>query len=215
MEKEKKAGRVLRALSNAILILFVLLLLLAFFAGMIRKKPLFLFGYTYLYVETGSMENTIPTGSFILVQRVDGKEVAAGDIITFVCPDETSAVYGRLITHRVVGVSENGYRTKGDHVLATEDPFTVKPTDVVARYVRNLPFLSTVGRLFSSCFGLALIFSAFFFCVCSLVLPELNRKLRAETSAAEKEKEAEMARRIGEEVEKLKKENRRDDGGNN
>ena len=55
MEKEKKAGRVLRALSNVILILFALLLLLAFFAGMIRKKPLFLFGYTYLYVETGRM----------------------------------------------------------------------------------------------------------------------------------------------------------------
>lgn len=33
----------------------------------------------------------------------------------FECPDESSPMYGSLIIHRVIDVTDEGYRTKGDN----------------------------------------------------------------------------------------------------
>lgn len=57
-------------------------------------------------VMSGSMEPTIGTGSFLLVNEND-KEIEEGDIIAF-------QKEKMLIAHRVVKVTDRGYITKGD-----------------------------------------------------------------------------------------------------
>ena len=127
-----------------------------------------------------------------------------GDVIVFTCQDETSPVYGSLITHRIVAETENGYRTKGDNVLASEDPWTVARGDVVAVYEKNLPVLTFFGRILSTKAGFALAIGIFL-AVCGLVyLPSVIRGVREETEKEKKEeREQEIARLVAEEVARL------------
>jgi signal peptidase len=64
------------------------------------------------FVETGSMEPTLQPGDgFIAVPAGLGGDIGEGDVIVF---DAEQLSGGGLTTHRVVGVTENGYITKGD-----------------------------------------------------------------------------------------------------
>ena len=76
-------------------------------------------GYKVYTVLSGSMEPTLHVGSLIYVKQVDYKELAAGDIITFMLDENTN------VTHRIVEVVKDEadpyvlrFRTKGD---ANED----------------------------------------------------------------------------------------------
>lgn len=216
MSKAGRSGKVGKILSQCIFyIALVLILLIAVFLFVRGKKqePTFVFGRSFLWVETGSMSPTIEEKSYILVERSDGTGLRVGDVIVFVCRDASQPVYGSLITHRITEVTDGGYRTKGDNVLSTEDPWTVAPGDVVAVYRRGLGFLTVIARVFSSPVGLILI-AVLFFGLCGfLYIPCMVKTYREEE---QKEKDEELARRVAEEVARMERENRKTavhDGG--
>lgn len=62
-------------------------------------------GYASYVVASSSMEPTIDPGSVIYVHATDNYR--PGDVITFVEDD-------RIITHRIVETTANGFLTKGD-----------------------------------------------------------------------------------------------------
>lgn len=62
-------------------------------------------GYASYVVASSSMEPTIDTGSIIYVRATD--DYRSGDVITFVEDD-------RIITHRIIGTTADGFLTKGD-----------------------------------------------------------------------------------------------------
>ncbi|MYM19466.1 signal peptidase I [Brevibacterium sp. 5221] len=102
-------------------------------------------GWVPLTVLTGSMEPTIPPGSQVYVKPIDeSTQISAGQVITFMPnPDDPT-----LVTHRVVGVSQDGsgtpsYVTQGDANNAA-DPEPVARKQVRGTLVYHLPF---VGRL--------------------------------------------------------------------
>lgn len=143
-----------------------------------KSKPVFLFGYTCMWVRTGSMEPTIPTESYVLCKRAsDG--IKEGDVITFVCRDESLEVYGSLVTHRVIGVTDEGFVTKGDSALAVEDKRVVRPDEVVAVYVKNLPAASFLGRILLTKAGLWIIIGVFVLGAGCVYVPEIIRGLKA------------------------------------
>ena len=92
---------------------------------------------------------------------------------------------------------------KGDH-NAVKDETTAKADKIVARYVRNLPVISVFGRFFMTPAGLVCALAIIAIFMFLLYLPDIlkNRKKKAEE--AERQKEAEMDRKIREEVEKMK-----------
>ena len=187
--------------------LIVVCVLAAIIVSMVNKrqnKPTFIFGYAVLRVETESMEPTISAKSYILVKKRDGADISVGTVITFICEDKSSAVYGNLITHRVAGVTENGYKTKGDNERSVIDPWTVSDSAVIATYKRNLPVFTFFGRLFASPIGLVFIAATFIGSCAFIYVPEIVNGLKDEDkkNAA---KQAEIDRRVKEEVERLKK----------
>lgn len=189
----------------------VILILLAVFASIISRKtnrPTFLFGYSVLWVETGSMEPEIPERSYILVKRSDGREIENGSVITFVCSDNTSAVYGSLITHRVIDRTDDGYKTQGDN--SSPDTWTVYEEDVVSVYLRGLPVLTACGRIFASPIGLMLIFAVFLGSCVFLYIPDIIKAVGGDEKA-EREKEKIIAERVKEEVRKLREKDRSGD----
>ncbi len=206
--RKRKIGSILLYILLALLAVFVAFLIIGRMSG---KTP-FIGKYTALWVLTDSMENTenpkegFPAKSYILIEKVDPKEIEEGDIITFYSSDP--AIAGSLNTHRVMEVvgDHAEFRTKGDHNLAA-DRYTAKAEDVVGRYVRRLPVLSALGRLFLSGAGLVVVFVIIIAVTAAAFIPDIVKTNR-EKKARE---QAEIDRRVKEEVEKLKEQ---DQSGN-
>lgn len=198
--KKKNKHSALRMVFTFCLAVLLALSALAVIVNKMQGKTVFAFGYTCLWVQTGSMEPTIPAKSYILVKKADAADCAVGDVIVFVCRDADSPVYGSLITHRIDEVTPEGFCTKGDSVLSVRDPWVVEPDDVVAVYVRNLTVLTFFGRIFSSWFGLYLIIGILILSCAFLYIPDIVRGIR-EVEA--EERDAEIARRVEQEVQRL------------
>lgn len=122
---------------------------------------MFFFDRCLLWVQTGSMQPTIPEKSYILAEKAQGTQVQVGDVIVFLCRDTTSPVYGNYVAHRVVQRDGDGYKTKGDSPLAQVDPWTVERADILAVYQKNLPAMTALGRLFATPMGMVAVLALF------------------------------------------------------
>ena len=110
-------------------------------------------------VLSGSMEPAISAGDAVLIDSVDPRTIATGDVITFQETDE-----GVPTTHRVVGVIDRteagptlAFRTQGD---ANEDAdvAAVRPEQVIGKVVLVLPYVGyVVGFVDSEVGFLALV----------------------------------------------------------
>lgn len=120
MNKTKTLTRVFEVLLLLIVVLLV--------AGQALGQPILLG-----FVETGSMQPTLDAGDgFVAVPSAVAGSPESGDIIVFRAEELHG---GGLVTHRVVGVSEQGYITRGDANDATDQQTgepPVKDAQVVA-----------------------------------------------------------------------------------
>lgn len=96
-----------------------------------------LMGWVPLAVLSGSMEPTIPVGSMVVVERLQGEDdladVAVGDVVTFMPRPQDPT----LVTHRVVSI---GGKADGSTVLVTKGDANGAndPDPVAAEQVRGL-----------------------------------------------------------------------------
>lgn len=94
------------AVWKAVLVVVGLFVLITLVGG-ILGQPM---GFSY--VETGSMEPQLQPGDgFIAIPTAVAGPVETGDVVVF---DAVNLHGGGLVTHRVVGVTEGGYITRGD-----------------------------------------------------------------------------------------------------
>ena len=97
-------------------------------------------GLKPVVVMSGSMEPAIRTGSLAFIDTSD-REVFKGDVISFHAGN-------MMVTHRVIEVTENGYRTKGDNNEAA-DVGTVKDSSIEGKILFSIPgagyFLKTAA----------------------------------------------------------------------
>lgn len=143
--KKVNKKRALKITGNVIFALLVIILIFSLVWIQIAKEkdqtPL-IFGYGLCYVETGSMEPTLPVGSIILVKSVkDTESLEVGDIVTFY------DINGRRVTHRVKEVvQQNGeivYITKGDNnnvedIMSDGTPEYLTQDRIIAIMIKKL-----------------------------------------------------------------------------
>lgn len=144
MKKVKNIfSRILTSLSVVIFLfgLFVFVSVLNASAG---KVPSVL-GFSFMQIQTGSMEPEYPVGSIVITRKVDCFDLQKGDVISFYSTDaETS---GMVITHRIVKVEKTLgggqplFTTKGD-ANSTDDATKVSNISVIGKVVFNI---GTVG----------------------------------------------------------------------
>lgn len=91
------------------------------------------FGYSIFEIQTGSMEDTIYMGDWILIKNT--KDVDLNDIVTF---EEN----GNFITHRVIQKYGDYYITKGDANNREDNP--ILQEQVVGKVVKVLPRLGLI-----------------------------------------------------------------------
>lgn len=102
---------------------------------------------TPMVVLSGSMAPLFNPGDIVLLERVNGSEVAVGDVVAFRPPN--AGEENTFVTHRIVGVvEENGtryFKTKGDN-NEDLDPFLVPEGNVYGRAVFSIPYLGYLTR---------------------------------------------------------------------
>ena len=146
--------KILNILKKAAIVLWwslTVVLLVSIFGIMtakMRGKVPYFFGYSIMNIVSGSMEDTIPEGSYILIKKTDPSEIRKGDIICFYSDDPK--IKGFPNTHAVVEdplEGEDGleFVTKGE-ANPLNDPVTAKGNKLIGRYVKNLDLLTGFSK---------------------------------------------------------------------
>ena len=148
MQNVKKVGKIFLW---SLLFLIILYNLYTFASFKIFKKNLVgIGGYASLEVVSGSMEPTIQTGDFIIINQKK-KNYKEGDIITFM------DVNGSFVTHRIVGMTKDGHLTKGD-ANRSVDPGYVKKEKIVGTYAFKIHKFGYVVKAIQNPITLILVF---------------------------------------------------------
>ena len=123
---------VLNVIENVLFTIAVFIIILASVCQIMNLKP--------VVVLSGSMEPEMKTGSMAFIDMKD-KTVEKGDVISF----KNGEV---LVSHRVVEITEEGYKTKGDN-NDEEDEGVVKKENVEGTVRFSVPgmgyFLKTTA----------------------------------------------------------------------
>ena len=146
-KKKSALGITLSALWWSAVVLLVLLLVNILGAKMTGNVPR-VFGYSIMNIVSGSMEDEIPKGSYILIKKVEPEKVKRGDVICFYSTDPQ--IYGLPNTHRVVEdpINNNGsieFVTRGD-ANPKNDEETAKGENLIGVYVKRLDTLTAFSN---------------------------------------------------------------------
>jgi signal peptidase len=102
-----------------------------------------LLGYRPLVVRSGSMEPALHVGDVVLVEDVEARQLAVGDVTTLADPAEVSD----SLTHRVTAIDAIGERvwltTRGD-ANDTSETFQLSSAKVVGRVVARVPAVGII-----------------------------------------------------------------------
>ncbi|MBQ9797838.1 MAG: signal peptidase I [Clostridia bacterium] len=187
-----RIAKVIKITKRALTVLWwAATILLAFvLVGIIGSKlkgevPQF-FGYSVLQIVSGSMEDTIPTGTYILVKKVDASEIKKDDIICFYSDDQ--AIRGFPNTHRVVKdpiQGENGleFVTQGD-ANSEADDVTAKADRLIGRHVKNMDGLTQFTKALEGNGMFMILVPLMLACMVLVVLPMFIRAKQEETKDA-------------------------------
>jgi len=110
-----------------------------------------------------SMEPALQSGSLLMIEPIDAKEVKVDDIIVYNVPSMIRDYYNYppVVAHRVLEVNtERGlsFRTAGDNT--GEDPFTVMPRDLRGTVGKQYPYLGLPLLFFQSQQGMIFLIVA-------------------------------------------------------
>lgn len=162
MKKWKKIWNVFTSLLIAVIVTLALLLVGVRFAGL-----------QVFTVLSGSMEPTYHVGALIYVKKVDYKQLAVGDPITFMLDEKTVA------THRIVEVLPDAedpevlrFRTKGD-ANDVEDGTPVHYKNVLGKPVFTIPMLGYFANFIQHPPGTYVAIAVGSLILMMIIIPEL------------------------------------------
>ncbi len=139
---KKLISKIIKVASICLFSLIVCLSLFVLALRFMSETPS-IFGYSFYYVLTESMEPEIMAGDMILGESVAAEELRIGDVVTYT--GKTGELSGKIITHKIVQIDGDMITTQG---IANEDPDPqIHVSQIQARYVFTIPL---AGKLFSA-----------------------------------------------------------------
>lgn len=113
-------------------------------------------GYRMLAVQTGSMAQTYPVGTLLIVDSSDPEKIEVGDVISFVADNQLT-----VVTHRVVQIDDGKqqFYTKGDN-NAVRDSRPVLYKNLIGKVVAGIPYVGYAVLLTQTFFGKAVLYIA-------------------------------------------------------
>ena len=120
--KNLHRNRILNTICD-IIIMIVLVCMIVLVSGKFR--------FIALTIGSGSMSNTINKGDVVIIDKNSNYNV--GDIVAF-------KKGRRILVHRIVYKSENGYNTKGDN-NKDRDNWLVAEGDIIGKYMFRIKYI--------------------------------------------------------------------------
>lgn len=138
--KKKNIGTIFIDFLLVIVGIITIILAISFISMKCKKRNYMnVFGYTVMQVVTGSMANTINVKDIVIVKIT--KDVKSNDIISY---EENN----KIITHRIVKMTDKYIVTKGDANNAEDKPFT--KDKVVGKVVLIIPKVGVWQKVFTA-----------------------------------------------------------------
>ena len=125
-------------LSNIFLALAVIILISAVifvWTGDRNDHSRYFMNLKFYQTTTGSMEPYMKVNGVVIVRKADISDFEVGDVVCFVRADEA-------IAHRVIAVTEEGLRTKGDN-NPVDDAAIVQPDEIIGKSVIVMNWVAT------------------------------------------------------------------------
>ena len=107
------------------------------------------FGYSFYYVLTQSMEPEIMAGEMILGKTTNPEDLEVGDVITYI--GEAGSLKDKIITHKIVEIDGDTIITQGVANDIADPP--ISSEQVLSRYVTKIPFAGVIFSAINSKFG--------------------------------------------------------------
>lgn len=145
---KKKIKIATTILTGILLTLSVILLVTAVISRLNNKTPS-VFGYTFHYVVSRSMEPEIMVGDMIIAKKADISEVEVGDYVVFVSPDPE--LRGIIIIHEAIAINDG----QGGRSITTSgikeglSPDTYPVTQIIGIYQVKSSFIGKLVKFFS------------------------------------------------------------------
>lgn len=111
------------------------------------------FGYSFYYVLTESMEPEIHSGDMILGRKVAPEELQVGDVVTYV--GDTGSFSGKVITHEIIEINDDILITQG--VANPEPDPAIYKSQVLSKYVLTIPLAGKIFSVINSKLGFVLL----------------------------------------------------------
>lgn len=174
MLKNLKGNKVLRGISNALytlLVIVVVLILIAVVLQRVSNNSLSLGGIRIFNIVTGSMVPKYQVGDVLISKSIAPSEIKVGDDIVY--QGTSGSFAGKIVTHQVIDIEENGnykFHTKG---LANdeEDP-VVNEEQVLGKIIYKVKSLSYISKLINN---LVTFYFVVFVPIAILIFVEIRR----------------------------------------
>ena len=161
-------NKILSRIMNALGLGLVLLIILAVLPLSLPKAM----GLQVYGVLSDSMKPAYETYGVVYVQPCDTATLQSGDVITFTLGSDTD----KVMTHRIVGIDENGqFLTKGDANNAV-DAGTVHPSRVVGKVVFYMPHLARLAMILETTAGIVGVIILFIVALILWMLSDIVKK---------------------------------------
>ena len=108
-----------------------------------------IFGYSFYFVLTESMQPEIMAGEIILGETVSPEDLQVGDIITYT--GISGDLRDKIITHKIIEINGDSITTQG---VANNIPDpAITSTQILSRYVTTIPYAGDIFSIINSKFG--------------------------------------------------------------
>ena len=154
--------------------LFGLIVCLSIFVVALRflgESPS-VFGYSFYYVLTESMEPEIHSGEMILGRYTDPQELQVGDVVTYI--GDTGTFKDKVITHKIVEINDDIFVTQG---VANDVPDpAIYSSQILSKYVATIPVAGKLFSVINSKFGFVFLIMT---PLCLLIVNEISIIVKA------------------------------------
>ncbi len=146
---KSKIKNIISKITLAIIVTVITLVVYVLISNVVAAKknePAKIFGYSYSYVPTNSMEPNIKTGSWVFFNQPKFETLKVNDVIIYRAND--GVMKGQLIIHRIIEKTSDGFKLQGDN-NPTPDKQIVTKQDYYGKHVKSI-YIPILSQTFST-----------------------------------------------------------------
>lgn len=181
-ETKTKTGGIV----SAVILVLAVVLAMVVCIQVLTRGYVTIAGNSLFRVVTGSMEPTMPVGSILICRDAPIDDIREGDIVCF--RSMGSAGVGKIITHRVIAVLQNGdgetlLETRGDANLSADGNY-VQADNLIGRVVWYAGQESKLLTFITSRFGFLSCIAIPILLISTVILSESVRSIHKDLQEA-------------------------------